>query len=107
MPDYVSVTTTVDSREAADRIALAVIEARVGACVQIEGPLESVYFWRGSLERAVEWRCTIKTRAGLYDRLEATVREVHPYNTPEILAHAVAAGGADYLAWIDDSTTGA
>jgi periplasmic divalent cation tolerance protein len=102
--DYLSVTTTVDSREAADRIAFALLEGRLAACVQIEGPLESLYHWRGALERALEWRCTIKTRADLFERLEVALRALHPYDTPEILAHAIERGGASYLAWIDEKT---
>jgi periplasmic divalent cation tolerance protein len=101
---FLSVTTTVDSREAADRIALTLLEARLAACVQIEGPVESIYHWEGGLERALEWRCTLKTRADLYPALEAALRAAHPYETPEIMAHAVEYGGGDYLAWIEAST---
>jgi periplasmic divalent cation tolerance protein len=103
LTDYLSVTTTVDTREAAEGIAQVVLEARLAACVQIEGPLTSAYRWQGAIERTQEWRCTIKTRAELFAGLETALRDVHPYATPEILAQPIAAGAADYLAWIDAS----
>jgi periplasmic divalent cation tolerance protein len=106
MADYLSVTTSVDSREAAERIARELVERRLAACVQLDGPFESIYRWKGAVEEAREWRCTIKTRADRYDALEAALRALHPYETPEILAHPVSGGGADYLAWIDESLDG-
>lgn len=103
MSEYISVTTTVDSPEAAERIAKLLLERRLAACVQIDGPCESIYRWNGALERSREWRCTIKTRAELYPDLERRLRAAHPYETPEILAHTIERGNADYLDWIDDS----
>ena len=101
MAGYLSVTTTVDSLAAAERIAAALLDARLAACVQIEGPLESRYHWKGAVERIREWRCTIKTRADLFEALQAALRAAHPYETPEILAHAVVRGSEAYLAWLD------
>ena len=101
MAGYLSVTTTVDSLAAAERIAAALLDARLAACVQIEGPLESRYHWKGAVERSREWRCTIKTRADLFEALQAALRAAHPYETPEILAHAVVRGSEAYLAWLD------
>jgi periplasmic divalent cation tolerance protein len=103
MAEHLTVTTTVDSREAADHIAEVLLERKLAACVQVEGPIESIYRWHGEVEQAREWRCTIKTRADLYESLEAAIRETHPYKTPEILAQAVVYGSREYLAWIDES----
>jgi periplasmic divalent cation tolerance protein len=102
---YVSVTTTADSLEAIERIALAVLHPRLAACAQVEGPLESRYWWQGELATSREWRCTMKAPAANYAALEAAIRTVHPYKTPEIIASAVLSGGRDYLAWIDEVST--
>jgi periplasmic divalent cation tolerance protein len=99
---YLTITTTADSQEAIERIALAVLHPRLAACAQVEGPLDSRYWWKGELETAREWRCTMKAPARNFDALEAAIRAVHPYAMPEIMASAMERGGADYLAWIDE-----
>ncbi len=103
--DYIVVSTTVDSGESAERIAAALIDARLAACVQISGPLESHYVWAARRERAREWLCTIKTRAALFPSLCETLTRAHPYDTPEIVATAMTGIGECYAAWIDAQTT--
>ena len=76
----------------------------LAACVQIVGPVTSIYRWQGEINTAQEWQCWAKTRRELYDRIEETIRRLHPYQVPEILAVAVTAGNADYLAWLAEET---
>ena len=85
----------------AQAIARALVEKRLAACVQIIGPITSTYWWQGEIETAEEWLCLIKTRADLFEQVEAAIKEVHPYDVPEILAVPVVAGSEDYLAWLD------
>lgn len=101
---YLSLTTTADTREAAERIAGALLEPHLAACVQIDGPFESRYWWQGRLEVQNEWRCTVKLRADRFPAAEAAIRAVHPYAVPQLVATPIVAGGADYLAWIDEVT---
>jgi periplasmic divalent cation tolerance protein len=101
MTEYVQVSTTVEKRDDARRIAEALVEKRLAACAQIVGPILSVYRWKGRMERAEEWLLILKTRKGLYDRLEGEIRDLHPYDVPEIVAVPLAAGSRDYLRWID------
>ena len=101
---YLSLTTTTDTRDAAEAVALAVLEPRLAACVQIDGPFESRYWWKDRLESATEWRCTIKLAAESFARAEAAIRAVHPYSVPQIIAMPIVAGSAGYLAWLDDVT---
>ena len=103
MTDFLQVTTTTGERDDAERIAEALVERRLAACVQILGPLASTYRWKGGVENAVEWLCLIKTEKRLLPRLEEALKEIHPYQTPEILATAVEAGSGDYLAWLSDA----
>jgi periplasmic divalent cation tolerance protein len=93
--------TTTAAQADAERIARAVLEARLAACVQIIGPLTSLYWWQGQIEQAGEWLCLIKTRADVFTELEKTIRSLHPYDVPEIVALPVTAGSADYLAWLN------
>ena len=100
METFIQVMTATDKREDAERIARTLIERRLAGCVQILGPLTSVYRWQGKIETAGEWLCLIKSRQDLYGALEAAIRSLHPYKTPEILALPVLAGHRDYLDWL-------
>jgi periplasmic divalent cation tolerance protein len=103
MSEYVQVLTTVGSEEEAERIAAALVEGRLAACVQTIGPIASRYRWRGEIEEAREWQCLAKTEAARYDEVEEAIRAVHSYEEPEILAIPVLAGSAGYLAWISEN----
>jgi periplasmic divalent cation tolerance protein len=100
---HIQVLTTACSEEEAERIATALVERRLAACVQVLGPIASHYRWRGKVERESEWQCLAKTAAARYKELEATIRELHSYEEPEIVALPILAGSTGYLAWIDAS----
>jgi periplasmic divalent cation tolerance protein len=101
MTAYIQVITTTETKADAQAIARAVVEKRLAGCVQIIGPITSTYWWQGEIETAEEWLCVIKSRRDLYERLEEAIREMHPYDVPEILAVPVIAGSQDYLRWLD------
>lgn len=100
MNSYVQVTTTTPSREDAARIVEVLIDRRLAACVQIIDTIESTYWWEGKVEKVTEWLCLAKTEKRLYAEVEAAIKEVHPYDVPEIVAFEVVAGSQDYLAWL-------
>ena len=100
MGDFIEVHTTTERREDAERIANAVAEKRLAACTQITGPVASTYWWKGSLETTQEWSCRIKSRKALYGELEKAIQEMHPYETPEIIALPIVAGSSEYLEWL-------
>jgi periplasmic divalent cation tolerance protein len=102
--DVMQVLTTIDGRDAADSLAERLVDGRMAACVQVIGPIRSVYRWRGALARAEEWLCVAKTTRRRFADLERSIREGHPYDVPEITALPVVAGGADYLAWVAAET---
>lgn len=100
MHDFIQVTTTVPSKEEADNIARSLLERRLAACVQVAGPVESHYRWKGNLERSAEWLCLIKTRRANYAAVEAAILASHPYEVPEIIACPIETGSEPYLAWL-------
>jgi periplasmic divalent cation tolerance protein len=100
--DCCQVTTTVATQAAAERIAAALVEERLAACVQVAGPIGSTYRWEGAVERATEWYCHCKTTRARYPALEARVRQLHPYDIPEIIAVPIVAALPAYLAWIEE-----
>lgn len=101
MSGFVQIVTTVETADDAERIANALLTQRLAACVQIVGPITSHYWWQGAIEQAGEYQCWIKSRQDLFAAVEQAIVAIHPYQTPEILAMPVVAGGAGYLAWLD------
>ncbi|MFZ1641595.1 MAG: divalent-cation tolerance protein CutA [Candidatus Contendobacter sp.] len=88
----------------AERIAETVVGERLAACVNIVPGLTSIYRWEGQMQRDSELLLLIKTRQAVYPLLEARIRELHPYQVPEIVALSIRAGSAAYLDWIADHT---
>jgi periplasmic divalent cation tolerance protein len=104
MKDYVQVVTTTETETDAQTVARAVVEQRLAGCAQVVGPITSVFWWQGQIEKAEEWLCLIKSRRDLYAALEQAILVVHPYDVPEILAVPVTAGSKGYLEWLDSET---
>ncbi|WP_455357361.1 divalent-cation tolerance protein CutA [Streptomyces sp. SYSU K217416] len=99
-----TVLTTTDSAAKASALAHGAVEARLAACAQIVGPVTSVYRWEGAIETAHEWQVLFKTTAARYGVLEAHLKAVHDYDTPEIIATPVVRGSEEYLAWVAEET---
>ncbi len=95
----VIVITTVNDKNAAETIARKAVESRLAACVQIVGPITSVYRWQGNVESESEFRCEMKTLADRVSRLEELICSLHPYDVPEILTVPVTYASADYEQW--------
>jgi periplasmic divalent cation tolerance protein len=96
-----TVSTTLGTQEQAQALAEQVVESRTAACVQIDGPIHSVYRWKGKLCSETEYRLTLKTLPALVDNLIEHVRKLHPYQIPELL---VSSGkvSADYFGWVQE-----
>jgi len=105
METFIQVTTTTETKADAERIARSVVEARLAACVQIVGPIESIYRWKGRVETAGEWLCLIKSREDRYGAIEKAIRSLHPYETPEIIAVPITAGSREYFDWLRSELT--
>ena len=88
---YLQVQTTTDSRAEAMELSRAAVEARLAACAQVAGPVASMYWWDGGLERAEEWLVLLKLPVDRYDE-------------PEIVALPIVAGSATYLTWMREET---
>lgn len=106
MTDYIQVFTTVGSKEEARTVAGAIVEQRLAACVQVIGPIQSTYWWQGQMQMDEEYLCLIKTSRSVYQTLEMAIKEVHSYETPEILAMPVEEGNQDYLFWLQGELRG-
>ena len=106
MTDKIVVLVTCGSKKEAERLASAVVEAKLAACVNIlSAPVQSVYRWKGRVERAKEFLLVIKSTQEKFAALKREIEKRHSYDTPEIIALQIAAGARDYLKWIAESTT--
>jgi periplasmic divalent cation tolerance protein len=97
------VLTTAGSQEEAGKIAHALVERRLAACVNIVPRIESVYRWQGKIENATEWLLIIKTRAAALESVRQAIQELHSYELPECVMLEIAGGSQQYLDWIENS----
>ena len=99
-----AVLVTAGSEELAVSIARALVGERLAACVNIVGPVRSIYRWRDAIEDDREYLLIVKTRATLYVKVERRVRELHTYEVPEVLALNADRGSPPYIQWLLAST---
>jgi len=95
------VFTTTGNREEAGKIARALVEAKLAACVNIIGPIRSIYRWQEKVEDAEEFLLLVKTWGEAYDDVEEMIRELHSYELPECIALRVEKGSEPYLEWLE------
>ncbi len=97
------VLSTYPTRKSADNAAMKIIEKELAACVNIVKIDESVYKWKGKIERHPEYQLLIKTRKKAYLQLEAFIKQTHPHEVPEIIYIEIKGGSKDYLSWMDST----
>lgn len=102
MTDAIQVSTTTGTKAEALKIAAALVDQRLAACVQVGGPISSCFRWQEHIETADEWLCTIKTAEQFFARIEAAIRQLHSYDEPEIIATPIVAASQSYLVWLHD-----
>lgn len=102
--DCLLVVTNLPDRASAEKLAALLIERRLAACVNVLAPCDSVYRWRGEIQRDAEHPLLIKTAEDRYAELEALIRANHPYELPEIIAVPITQGLPAYLQWIESET---
>ena len=103
MTDYKLVLTTAGSQEEAEKIARALVERRLAACVNVIPQMRSIYRWEGNVEEARECLLLIKTTAVAADRVRDAIRELHSYELPEVIVIGIESGSEKYLNWIGES----
>lgn len=103
-PAYLVVFITTSSYEEARKIADALVSQRKAACVNIVPRVNSLFRWKGKIEDAEESLLVVKTRAKLFPDVVSTVKGIHSYEVPEIIALPIVEGNPDYLKWMDEET---
>ncbi len=98
------VITSLPDRESAEKLASLLVDRRLAACVNLLPPCDSVYRWRGEIQRDEEHPLLIKTTEDRYAALEVLIRANHPYELPEIIAVPIVQGLPAYLQWVESET---
>lgn len=104
MGDNIAVFITASNEDEGAKIAHALVESRLAACVNIIRNVRSVYSWQGKVEDEAEVLMVAKTRRDLFAALSGKVKELHSYTVPEIIAFPIVEGSADYLKWLKEVT---
>ncbi len=99
---YILAITTTPADDA-NSIATALVESQLCACVNIIKGIESIYHWKGKIEKSVESILLMKTEERLKDELQSKLIELHPYDTPEFVTFTIDSGESSYLEWISSS----
>ena len=107
MTDKILVVSTCTAEVDAVRLARALLDARLAACVNVVPGVRSFYHWKGEIESEVEFMLIIKTSRDLFPALRAEVEKLHPYEVPELLAVPILDGAENYLTWLDANLRGA
>ena len=100
---YIVVLITASKKQEAEAIARGLIKNKLAACVNMVRGIDSLFWWKGKVDRARETLLIAKTKKSKFKKLAAFVRSVHSYTVPEIIALPIVSGNNDYLAWIDES----
>jgi len=100
---YSLIISTVSSRDEAQHIARALVDRKLVACVNIVGPIESIYRWKGEIENSQEFMLLMKTESDRFDRVREAVKALHSYEVPEVIQVPIENGSPAYLEWISGS----
>lgn len=102
--DIILVQTNLPDQDSAENIARHLVAAKLAACVNIMAPCTSIYHWQGKIESTAEIPLLIKTTEQRYAAVEAAIRELHPYELPEIIYVTVSGGLPAYIQWVQQET---
>lgn len=100
MTDYVIITTTTDSAEAAQRLADSAVGERLAACAHVR-ETDATYWWEGEVQHDHEWEVQLKTRSARVEQLAAHILATHSYDLPQIIVTPIDGGHQPYLDWIE------
>jgi periplasmic divalent cation tolerance protein len=103
MTDKIVILSTCSDEEEAERIARALVDARLAACVNVLPKMRSFYRWKGEVEDATECLLVIKSSRPLFGELRSALEKAHSYEVPEVVALPVVDGAPNYLNWLHEN----
>lgn len=101
MSDTIQIITTFDNYKLAEKVGRELLKNKLCACFQITGPVKSIYWWEGKIEKNDEWVCFIKAKKDNFKEIENKIKSFHNYKVPEIIALPIIEISKEYLDWIN------
>lgn len=102
--EFIEIRTATASQETAEEIAKTLVSKRLAPSAQVNGPISSYYWWNEVMVTATEWVVTAKTKSNLYEEIEQTIQQLHPYKIPGIVVFPITTGNANYFDWMRKET---
>lgn len=103
MSEFIEVLVMTEKRGEAETMAKILVSERLAACVQIDGPVQSLYRWKGKIEKSEEFRLSIKSRKSFFEKLAERIKMLHSYDCPQIVAVDLTFVSKDYASWLDEN----
>ncbi len=103
MSDIILVYTTFEDKEEAIKLSKMLLEKKLIACAQIDATVDSIYWWKGTIEQTQEFRLVMKSNQGLWEELVSVIEQHHSYDIPEIVAVQVASSNRKYQQWVQET----
>lgn len=101
---FIEIHVTFNKKDEANKILNYLVSNRMAACAQIIGPVNSIFSWKNKIEKEEEWLGIIKTRKSFFYKIEKTVKEMHSYDVPQIIAIPIVKISSDYEKWLSSET---
>jgi len=105
MRSLIIISTTFEEKEDGLKVAGMLLQEKLVACAQLSGPIASCYHWHDKVVTATEYILTLKTIPPLYTKVEKRLKEIHPYEVPEIICSETARVSSDYLHWVESEVS--
>lgn len=106
MQEYIVILVTTDSSDSAQRIGQSLVNKKLVACCNIVSNIKSIFRWKGKIDKSDEVLLILKTKKDVFQKVVQEVRNLHPYEVPEIIALPIVYGNKDYLGWIEKEVEG-
>lgn len=106
MKNIIILTTTFSTKEDATQMAASLLEKRLIGCAQISGPIDSLYHWQGAVESEQEYKLSVKTLVSHCEKTMEAIRQMHPYDVPEIIGQKTDFCSSYYYKWLEKEVTG-
>ena len=104
MYPLIIISTTFENKSDGEKMSRSLLSEKLIACAQLSGPITSYYRWEGDIADSTEFTLTVKTTESLCEKVKTRLKEMHPYELPEIVIQTAVESSKEYMQWVEDET---